>query len=88
MSGPRQSMPAPINPFFANSSVYRLVRDSISLAEYYFGLKQIPPLAPPKGRLITAHFSVIRQDRASTSCKFILVAYLVPPFTGNLYNLC
>lgn len=44
---PGTSIAAPMNPFLANSRVYLLVRDSISLAEYYLGLKPIPPFAPP-----------------------------------------
>jgi hypothetical protein len=40
-------MAAPIKPFLANSSVYLLVRLSISLDEYYLGSILIPPLPPP-----------------------------------------
>ena len=73
-----------MNPFLASSSVYLLVRDSISRAEYFLGSNYMPPLAPPKGKLMTAHFKVIKQESASTSCKSIFMANLVPPFTGSL----
>jgi hypothetical protein len=85
---PKQSIEAPINPFFANSKVYLLVKDSISLAEYFLGSNLIPPLPPPNGRLIVAHFKVIRVDKAYTSSKSQLRAYLVPPFEGILCFLC
>lgn len=49
---------------------------------------QTPPLAPPKGRFTTAHFKVIKADKASTSEIFTCSLYLVPPFTGNKCNLC
>jgi len=67
ISGPGTSHPAPMNPFFANSNVYLLVNDSISLAEYYLGSILIPPFAPPYGKSTTEHFNVIKQDKASTS---------------------
>ena len=49
------------------SEVYRLVNRSFSLSERSFGSIAIPPLAPPYGRFVSAHFQVINIARATVS---------------------
>jgi hypothetical protein len=46
-SGPGTSTAAPIEFFFASLIAYFRVRASIYRAEYFRGLMQMPPLAPP-----------------------------------------
>ena len=61
---------------------------SISPKDIDFGLQVTPPLPPPYGRLVTAHFQVIQLARALTSSKLTSGWNLIPPFAGPLVMLC
>lgn len=82
-SGPGTSIEAPMKFFLASSRVYLLVIVSSSLKDYFLGSILIPPFAPPYGRSTTAHFSVMRQERASISEILTEFAKRVPPLVGR-----
>jgi hypothetical protein len=71
MSGPKQSMPAPMNPFLINSMVYLLVALSNSALLNFLGSILIPPFAPPKGMSAIASLNVIRDANASVSYNMV-----------------
>lgn len=83
ISGPKQSIAGPINPFLASSIVYLLVILSSSAYEYLVGLILTPPLAPPNGIPAMVSLKVIKEASAIDSCKSMCSEYLVPPLTGK-----
>ena len=66
-SGAGMSFSGPISLMI--SLVKRRVRRSSSPRESFFGSTTTPPLAPPKGSPISAHFQVIHMARALTSSR-------------------
>ncbi len=64
------------------SVAYRRVRFSSSRSESRFGSHATPPLAPPYGRFMTAHFQVIHMASARTSSSVTSGWYRIPPFVG------
>ena len=66
----------------AISDVYRRVRRSFSSIESFFGSTVMPPLAPPKGMLTTAHFQVIHMASALTSSSVTPGWKRMPPLEG------
>ena len=54
----------------------------------FFGSQITPPLAPPKGMFIRAHFQVIHIARAFTSSSVTSGWYRMPPFEGPRAMLC
>ena len=66
-SGAGMSFSGPISLMI--SVVYRRVRRSSSLDDSCLGSQTTPPLAPPKGSPISAHFHVIHIASALTSSR-------------------
>ncbi len=64
-SGAGMSTSGPI--WLMISVVKRLVMPSSSLVDMAFGLQTTPPLAPPKGSPMRAHFQVIHMASAFVS---------------------
>jgi hypothetical protein len=61
---------------------------SSSPGESCLGLTTTPPLAPPKGIPINAHFHVIHIASALTSSSVTAGWYRIPPFDGPRAMLC
>ena len=72
----------------AISVVKRRVRRSISPIESCFGSTVTPPLPPPYGRSITAHFHDIHIESAFTSSMFTSWWKRIPPLAGPRPRLC
>src|SRR2546427_8013870 len=64
------------------SDAYRRVMRSSSSFDISFGLQMTPPLAPPYGMAMTAHFHVIQQERARTSSRETVQWYPISPLDG------
>ena len=72
----------------AISVVKRRVRRSTSPIESCFGSTVTPPLPPPYGRSITAHFHDIHMASAFTSSMFTSWWNRMPPLAGPRPRLC
>jgi len=72
-SGPKTSM---------SSAVYRRVILSSSPRDSLRGSQITPPLPPPNGMFMTAHFHVIQDASARTSSSVTPGSYRTPPLAG------
>jgi hypothetical protein len=70
------------------SYTYRRVMFSSSRGDILLGSHWMPPLAPPKGMLTTAHFQVIHMARAFISSRSTSGWYRIPPLAGPRVVLC
>src|SRR4030067_3562617 len=80
MSGAGISFSGPIS--ITISEVNRRVSACSSRRDISRGLQQTPPLAPPKGMFMRAHFHVIHMARAVVSSRDTVRLYRIPPFPG------
>ena len=85
-SGAGMSFSGPISLMI--SEVYRRVIFISSPRDIRFGLQTTPPLAPPNGIPIRAHFQVIHIASAFTSSTVTSGWYRIPPFEGPRAMLC
>ncbi len=80
ISGAGMSDSGPIS--IAISYVYLRVMRFISLRLIFVLSQAMPPLAPPNGTSITAHFHVISAASVIISLSETFGWYLIPPFAG------
>jgi hypothetical protein len=70
------------------SDAYRRVTRSSSLRDSDLGSTATPPLAPPYGTPMSAHFQVIHMASARTSSRSVAGWKRTPPLAGPRVRLC